>query len=302
MSPKCAAPGRPSICSSLSGRVKPEWVSSAWTSRSGCSSCTAPRSSRQPSWRRLTSRSCHAEVLAPCDEACGGELEHEYAVDLLVEGVRARPQRPVQRRWRHRAQLDEPRRRRAADVAEDARYCERRNTPGCASRPARTSRRPRRSSRAVRPPPPRRSVAGSPALPARHDAVALEEQDHEPHRVADAHLARDLRQEREAHRHRTGFRATSSPRRSRTGSDGRRHAVRRRRLRQDAHGDALHVQLLVAQPDRSGRHILGLLSVGGVRHFGRQEPETPLGGTARVDAPSGRYRRTRRALAPAHRS
>ena len=36
---------------------------------------------------------------------------------------------------------------------------------------------------------------------------------------------------------------------------------------------------------RHRRHVLGLLSVGGVRHLRRQEPETPLVGTARAVAP-----------------
>ena len=43
--------------------------------------------------------------------------------------------------------------------------------------------------------------------------------------------------------------------------EGRRRAVRLGGLREDAHRHVLDLQLLVPQPDRRGRHVLGELTL-----------------------------------------
>ena len=157
------------------------------------------------------------DVLALCDEACGGELEDECALIFFVEGVRARPPAPGT------ATVATPctaRRTRAAErrtPPEDARYCEREEHAAVQAdqrEPLGIPDGPAERSTAA----PRRSVAGSPALPARHDAAALEERGSRAPSACGRPRRQGSEQEREKRIDTNRLRATSSPRRSRTRS------------------------------------------------------------------------------------
>ena len=262
------------------------------------------------------------------------------APQCTAASTRAKPARrapagqPSARTTRGSARTNRVAASRCGAPPRKARHCARRKTPLCrqirASHSASRFVQPSASSAAARP-----LRCGITALPAGHDPVTLEERDHDPHRVADHQFGRDVGQEREAHRDRPGLARHLLAVADAHQVERRRRAVRLRRLRQDAQATSSTCNSSSRSPTAVAATSSACSASVAASTRGRppqpqdqdhrrQRPghdaqisadsraaitpsrslprrATAAVWTARVDAPSRRYRRPRRASASARR-